>query len=322
MDIREQIDKIKNLNQRVDGQISNISTQLKKMKAWKLVKKDIAFLTCTLAIAGAVFVSAKTQTTKVYRQEELVGATLVLKDSNDYVVDKWITTLNPHYINSLNNGVYTLTEVEAPKGYSKTDEVISFEINEDTNKKNIALYNYPSIMENSKADISDSTYKNEISQNKKEDYLVSFSVMTGNVDPLKTPEIWVFALAYNLMLMLVDLTIIEKINRENNYIPYTSLLGFMWELEKLRSLEHIIKTYKDNREAKKEYRNSLIKIREMLSTERELFVELEDFINEYNKQRNNMQLDRVAEYLNEIAEILKCKDEYLDKANVKKYVRS
>ena len=74
--------------------------------------------------------------------KELPGATLVLKDSEGNIVDKWVSTTTPHYIDDLKEGTYTLIETKAPKGYGLSDEVITFEVKYDgTEMKPIVMYN-------------------------------------------------------------------------------------------------------------------------------------------------------------------------------------
>lgn len=57
----------------------------------------------------------------------LPGAKLVIKDSSDKVVETWISTNKPHYIERLPIGKYTLTEITAPNGY-EVAETVKFEI--------------------------------------------------------------------------------------------------------------------------------------------------------------------------------------------------
>ena len=49
--------------------------------------------------------------------EELPGASLETRNENDEVVDSWISTVEPHRINRLPAGVYTMIETNAPNGY-------------------------------------------------------------------------------------------------------------------------------------------------------------------------------------------------------------
>ena len=63
----------------------------------------------------------------ITNQKELPGATLVVKDSKGNVIEEWVSTLQPHLIKGLTDGIYTLTETMAPAGYLKA-ETIAFEI--------------------------------------------------------------------------------------------------------------------------------------------------------------------------------------------------
>lgn len=63
--------------------------------------------------------------------EELPGATLVLKDSDGKVVEKWISSTEPHVVKGLKAGAtYTLEETIAPDGYALTSSV-KFTLNDE-----------------------------------------------------------------------------------------------------------------------------------------------------------------------------------------------
>lgn len=49
---------------------------------------------------------------------KLIGATLQLLDSNDVIVDEWVTDGKEHRIYAIPLGTYTLREVKAPTGYT------------------------------------------------------------------------------------------------------------------------------------------------------------------------------------------------------------
>ena len=58
---------------------------------------------------------------------ELEGAKLTILDSAGKVVDSWISGKEPHYIEMLPIGKYTLREESAPNGYTVAED-ISFEV--------------------------------------------------------------------------------------------------------------------------------------------------------------------------------------------------
>ena len=70
-----------------------------------------------------VQISKKDLTTK----EELPGAELVIKDKDGKEIDRWISTNEPHYVEKMPAGDYTLTEITAPHGY-KVAESIDFTV--------------------------------------------------------------------------------------------------------------------------------------------------------------------------------------------------
>ena len=59
--------------------------------------------------------------------EELPGAELVIKDKDGTEIDRWISTNEPHYVEKMPAGDYTLTEITAPNGY-KVAESIDFTV--------------------------------------------------------------------------------------------------------------------------------------------------------------------------------------------------
>ena len=59
--------------------------------------------------------------------EELPGAKLTILDENGEVVESWTSTEEPHYIEMLPIGKYTLHEESAPEGYLIAEDV-EFEV--------------------------------------------------------------------------------------------------------------------------------------------------------------------------------------------------
>ena len=74
-------------------------------------------------------------------KEELPGATLVIKDKDGNVVDTWVSTNTPHYIEGLKEGTYTLTETIAPDGYKLSEETIEFTLKADGKVETVVMYN-------------------------------------------------------------------------------------------------------------------------------------------------------------------------------------
>ena len=69
--------------------------------------------------------------TDVTGEKELEGAKLTVKDSDNKVVDEWISGKKPHFVSGLEvNKEYTLTETTTPNGYV-TASSIKFSVPED-----------------------------------------------------------------------------------------------------------------------------------------------------------------------------------------------
>ena len=71
---------------------------------------------------------------------ELPGAKLVVKDKDGKVVAEWISTDKPHEI-YLEDGSYTLTEIQAPYGYKLSEETIKFEVVNNKPTAKVIMYN-------------------------------------------------------------------------------------------------------------------------------------------------------------------------------------
>ncbi|MGN8654514.1 SpaA isopeptide-forming pilin-related protein [Blautia obeum] len=65
--------------------------------------------------------------TDITGDQEIPGAKLTILDENDQVVESWASTEEPHYVEKLPIGRYTLREEQAPKGFILTADV-SFEV--------------------------------------------------------------------------------------------------------------------------------------------------------------------------------------------------
>lgn len=102
----------------------------------------------SLILIGAIFVINTVKADDITNQVEIinvdantgnpiVGSKLVLTDEAGNIIDEWTTTENKHYVYNLKVGKYTLTQTEAPEGYSAGNNSIIFEV--EANDKTISL---------------------------------------------------------------------------------------------------------------------------------------------------------------------------------------
>lgn len=93
----------------------------------------------------------------IINDKALPGAEFELKNSAGKLIDKWITTEEPHEIKDLPNGKYKLTETKVPEGYEKTNEYMEFEITSEDGVRleELVIYNIPkNVVSISKQDIT------------------------------------------------------------------------------------------------------------------------------------------------------------------------
>ncbi len=92
---------------------------------------------------GKVKVSKQDITTS----KELAGATMVINDCHGHVVAKWVSSDKPYEIDALpvNDTAckYQLSELEAPKGYELSKEVIEFDVKNDGSVTELVYKNNP-----------------------------------------------------------------------------------------------------------------------------------------------------------------------------------
>lgn len=97
--------------------------------------------------------------------EELEGAELVVTDEEGNVIDKWISSKEPHHITGLEEGKkYTLTEITAPYGYEIT-ESIEFEVSLDKKNQLVEMKDMP-ILKSVRVEKLDKDTKEHIKSNK------------------------------------------------------------------------------------------------------------------------------------------------------------
>ena len=106
-------------------QASNIHGDVQDIIMAKPIEESVSFG------GGLTFSLSTTKTTiskvDITTNKELPGATLTIKDANGKVVTSWVSTNEPHVIDDLPAGKYTLEETIAPDGYIRA-ESISFEV--------------------------------------------------------------------------------------------------------------------------------------------------------------------------------------------------
>ena len=81
--------------------------------------------------------------TKIDQETEapLAGAVLSVKDSTGKEIANFTTTEESYVLTDLENGTYTVEEISAPAGYIKSDEKISFTIDDNHLSHQITFIN-------------------------------------------------------------------------------------------------------------------------------------------------------------------------------------
>ncbi len=112
----------------------------------------------SVVIKNKAYPVIKFRKTDYVTGNEVTGGTLVIKDSNDTVVEEWVTESTPKEF-ALGPGTYTLEETVAPRNYIKSTEKITFSVdnqgNPSTTVVNMKNKPYPKV-KISKQDISTS----------------------------------------------------------------------------------------------------------------------------------------------------------------------
>ena len=107
------------------------------------VKADGTVTNVTMYNAKKEGTKVKISKQDITSKKELPGATLVIKDKNGKIIDTWVSSNEPHYIEGLAVGTYTLSETIAPNGYVLSTETIEFTVKDDGKVVNVVMYNHP-----------------------------------------------------------------------------------------------------------------------------------------------------------------------------------
>ncbi|MDY5331591.1 MAG: SpaA isopeptide-forming pilin-related protein [Porcincola intestinalis] len=90
----------------------------------------------------------------ITNSKELPGAQLAIKDSEGNEVEKWTSAEEPHYIEMLPIGTYTLTEIAPPALYMKAEDV-QFEVKDTGEIQTVTMLDKPTTVVIHKKDIVD-----------------------------------------------------------------------------------------------------------------------------------------------------------------------
>lgn len=78
----------------------------------------------------------------ITNEKELLGAHLVIENSDGEVVEEWESTDEPHYVEALKPGDYTLIEVITPKNYDQATRV-DFRVEDTGEIQTVAMHDEP-----------------------------------------------------------------------------------------------------------------------------------------------------------------------------------
>ena len=92
----------------------------------------------SVVIKDKAFPVIKFRKTDYVTGNEVTGATLVIRDSDNNVVKEWTTTATPAEY-QLGPGSYTLEETQAPRNYITNSEKISFSVDNQGNASSTVI---------------------------------------------------------------------------------------------------------------------------------------------------------------------------------------
>ena len=111
-----------------------------------MIANDVEFTVSENGTVDIVVIQDDTTKVMISKQDitngkELPGATLQIIDENGNIVEEWVSTSEPHFIEGkLTAGKeYTLKETMAPEGYEIANE-IKFTVNADGSVTEVVMY--------------------------------------------------------------------------------------------------------------------------------------------------------------------------------------
>ena len=114
-----------------------------------VVAADIEFTVSETGEIDAITMKDDTTKVKISKRdittnEELPGATLQIIDENGNIVEEWVSTSEPRYIEGklIAGKEYTLREITAPNGYEVANDV-RFTVDENGNVTEVVMYDTP-----------------------------------------------------------------------------------------------------------------------------------------------------------------------------------
>ena len=146
---------ISTTNAHVIGNLKNGTytvEELEAPKGYKLNKQAMKFTISDTSrdIQVKFYNEAKSSVVNIVKIDAstgnpLAGAVLVVKDSNGKEY-KFTTTTDPYVLTDLEDGTYTVEELEAPDGYMLSSEKITFTIDDDHLSHQITFENHPEVV--------------------------------------------------------------------------------------------------------------------------------------------------------------------------------
>lgn len=112
--------------------------------------------------------------TDITNSEELPGATLQVINSDDQIVEEWVSTEEPHEIKALPAGTYTLREITAPFGYDVAEDV-EFTIEDDKVETSATMKNAPIDIKTTATDVTTGGHQGTFSAQEKIKDVVAYT---------------------------------------------------------------------------------------------------------------------------------------------------